>query len=68
MNQTVEISPQDSSDDLVTATYDEMMYGPRGRQSTAAGVRRMQSHRTATVSDHHDADSAAELGLSPRPQ
>lgn len=38
-----ELGPTDSSEDLVTATYDEMMYGTRSRQSLGNGLRNVES-------------------------
>lgn len=63
LQKTATAAPQDSSEELVTATIDEMIYGPRWRQSSGSEIRRMKSFRTTITSDDY---SAVELGLSPR--
>lgn len=60
VKQTMISSPEDSSEDLVTATFDEMMYGSRTRQSSGGGLRQTRP------ADYLDADGGVELGISSR--
>lgn len=66
--QGAPLGPGDSSEDLVTATFDEMIYGARTRQSSmgTAGGQLRPVRSTKTMRDM-DADTVVELGLTPRP-
>lgn len=63
---TVEQAPVsgagDSSEDLVTATFDEMIYGSRGRQSSGGGLRKTWRGNPPDITP----EGAIELGLPSR--
>lgn len=66
IDQGAPSGPGDSSEDLVTATFDEMIYGTRTRQSSTAG--QLRPVRSLKTMGEMNADTAVELGLTPRPQ
>lgn len=67
INRVSRKETNDSSDDLMSATYDEMMYGrrlPRQSMLSTGGVRR-ESFHTATASD---GDISVELDRTSIPR
>lgn len=60
--QTMLSNPGDSSEDLVSFTFDEMIYGPRIRQSSA----HLKSLRQSPPAEGLRAEATVELGLPSR--
>lgn len=67
----IELGREDSSEDLATATFDEMMYGSRSRHSVGGRPRTTESARPSTTLSGGGSsfveNGPVDLRLSPRP-